>query len=87
MNSRKPTTHAKSVVWRISEAAPLGEWVDKCAPVPRPATDPPEISLGRWISSYDRIEGVSISENVDTVPAELFDELFPADPDPCRGAP
>ena len=77
MNSRKPPTSSKSVVWRISEAAPLGEWVDKGAAQHAPVADAPEITFGSWLSSYDLLEGSSVSESVDTVPGDLFDELFP----------
>lgn len=67
-------------VWRISERAPLGEWVDpssvdESAPLP----ELPEVSSGGWvISSFDLLHGTDISENGegDTVPGELLDELF-----------
>lgn len=67
-------------VWRISEHAPLGEWVDPSGAddnVPPPEL--PEVSSGGWvISSFDLLHGTDISENGegDTVPGELLDELF-----------
>jgi hypothetical protein len=74
-------------VWRISASAPMGEWVDnpalkapKPAPVPVPpkSADPlPEVSYGSWVtSSYDLLDGTDVTEDPDTVPGELFDELF-----------
>jgi hypothetical protein len=82
MNSLKRPKDA-NIVWRISEAAPLGEWVDRSASAPRsPAKDPSEITFGSWFSSFDLQEGASVSEDLDTVPGELFDELFtPKPPD------
>lgn len=77
MNSRKPPMETRNLVWRISEAAPLGEWVDKGAPAHRPpAADAPELTFGSWFSSFDLLDGASVSEAVDTVPGDLFDELF-----------
>lgn len=77
MNSRKPPVETRHRVWRISEAAPLGEWVDKAAAAHRPpAADAPEVTFGSWFSSYDLLDGASVSEAGDTVPSDLFDELF-----------
>ena len=81
MNSRKPPNESKHVVWRISEAAPFGTWIDKGVPARRPpAADPTEITFGSWFSSFDLLDGCSVSEGVDTVPGDLFDELFAAGP-------
>ena len=74
----------KGLVWRISEKAPMGEWVDTSAPPPPPPPAPPapkkdlpEVYSGGWVvSSFDLLAGVDISESPDTVPDELFDELF-----------
>ena len=76
-------------VWRITEQAPQGEWVDRDAPVPsRPASLSPEESSSGWmLSSFDLLKGAEVSEDHDTVPDELFDELFgPQDkkPEPPR---
>jgi hypothetical protein len=77
MNTRKPPMKPKRLVWRISEATPLGEWVDPNVPERRPAIEnPPDSTPGTWVSSYDLLEGSSVSEGVDTVPGELVDELF-----------
>jgi hypothetical protein len=83
MAQRKPAAPAKRLVWRITEAAPLGEFVD---PSLSPAKsrrelspdEPGERSRGGWVvSTFELLNGTDISESADTVPAELFDELFP----------
>lgn len=73
---KKPSPRRK--VWRITEQSPQGEWVDRDAPVPsRPASLSPEESSSSWVlSSFDLLEGADVSEDRDTVPDELFDELF-----------
>lgn len=88
MVQRKPTGPAKKLVWRISESAPLGEFVDPSAPPPAPARrDLPEASSGGWIvSSFELLHGADVSEGPDTVPDQLFDELF-APLQPARKPP
>lgn len=74
------TAPAKRLVWRISQAAPLGEFVDPDAPPPLPDRDAlPEVSSsGGWVvSSFELLHGADVSEGPDTVPDDLFDELFP----------
>ena len=73
-NSSKP---AKRRVWRITATAPLGEFVDPDAPLPRSA--PGDRERGGWaVSSFDLAHGADVSEGADTVPDDLFDELFPS---------
>jgi hypothetical protein len=69
-------------VWRISPSAPKGEWVD-LVPQANPRATPqadkdlPEVSYGTWVtSSYDLLDGADVSDDPDTLPGELFDELF-----------
>ncbi len=80
--SKAPPTR----VWRISPSAPKGEWVD-LVPQARPQANPqanaqagkdlPEVSYGTWVtSSYDLLDGADVSDDPDTLPGELFDELF-----------
>ncbi len=82
MAQRKPPPGPpKRLIWRISESAPLGEFVDPSAPPPASApSDLPEASFsGGWIvSSFELLHGADVSEGTDTVPDELFDELFPS---------
>lgn len=81
----KATPTAKKV-WRISKGAPQGEWVDvKPAPASTLHDDNlPEVSSGSWVtSSYDLLAGSQVIEDPDTLPGDLFDELFA----PGRDAP
>jgi hypothetical protein len=75
----------KKLVWRISERAPKGEWVDPtvtAAGVAGPTDALPEVSSGGWVvSSFDLLNGTDVSEcEDDTLPGDLFDELFAAAP-------
>jgi len=73
----KPKMPAK-LVWRISASAPMGEWVYKLAPpVAKPSMDLPEVSYDSWVtSSYDLLSGSEVCEDADTLPGDLFDDLF-----------
>jgi hypothetical protein len=66
-------------VWRVTANAPQGEYVDLDAPPARPTVvhfDRPEPG---WLqSSFDLSTGLEVVDASDTVPAELFDELFRA---------
>ena len=86
MSRPKPTEPAKKV-WRISESAPMGEWVVKAAPVvAKPSTELPEVSYGSWVtSSYDLLDGSEVIEDPDTLPGDLFDELFAPKPGNSKG--
>ena len=78
-------------VWRISQTHPVGGWVEPgpqaaAAPVyalgqrPSPAVSSalPEVSYGSWVtSSYDLLDGSDVTEDPDTLPGELLDDLFP----------
>ena len=47
-----------------------------------PTKDLPEVHSGGWIvSSFDLLKGADVADDPDTVPDELFDELFPPKPD------
>ena len=76
-----------TMVWRISENTPMGEWVDlRAAPrVPARRNDLPDVEPGTWVrSSFDLLDGIDVNEEEDTVPAELFDELFGPPPGRAR---
>lgn len=69
---------APTKVWRISEAAPMGEWVD-ISLTPRRGKMPPvpEESQGAWVrSSYDLLDGIDVQDDGEPVSDEVFDELF-----------
>ena len=69
----------KRAVWRISEHAPMGEWVDPdAAPATKPALPrpQPEASGSGWIeSSMDLLSGADVSEDHESSPGELFDDV------------
>ena len=75
-------------VWRISQSAPKGEWVDRLAPAtPKPGENVPEVSYGSWVtSSYDLFAGADVIEDPDTLPDDLFDEMFAPKPDSPAGS-
>lgn len=78
MNRRNPPPQKKRLVWRITEIAPMGEWVDPGAAAISAKRDLPEVSSGGWImSSFDLLSGAEVNENPETVPDALFDQLFP----------
>ena len=84
----KKTTAPVKKVWRISESAPMGEWVNEVAPAtPKPSKDLPEVSSGTWVkSSYDLLDGTDVTEDPDALTAELFDELCPPRQDTTKNA-
>lgn len=69
------------VVWRISAAAPMGEFVDlaevaRARTEKRPAKPAPEPREPDF-SSLDLLNGAGVSETpMDTLPGELIDEFF-----------
>jgi len=82
MNRRKPPPKPKKMVWRMTERAPKGEWVDPdliAAAAAAPGSkDSPEVSSGGWVlSSFDLLSGTEISDSPGAVPDDLFDEMFP----------
>lgn len=82
MLQRKPPGPAKKRVWRISKAAPKGEWVEVIKLTKPVTADPgqalPEVTYGSWVtSSYDLLDGTEVIEDDGTLPGELLDELFP----------
>ena len=79
MATMKSPSPKGKLVWRISERAPMGEWVDPAQhDEPTLAPNLPEVSSGGWvISSFDLLHGTDITED-DTIPGDLLDELFPS---------
>lgn len=85
-SSRRTPAKPQKLVWRISERAPLGQWVDPSAKAAgrSPAGLPEVLTGGEWLaSSFDLLSGLDVSEGRATVPVDLFDELFP----PIKSAP
>ncbi|MEO8806219.1 MAG: hypothetical protein ABI433_09055 [Burkholderiaceae bacterium] len=74
----KKAPPTKRAVWRISERAPMGEWVDPdAAPVPETPRKPqPDAGSSGWIeSSMDLLNGTDVSEDHESSPGELFDDV------------
>lgn len=83
---RKGKDKPAKVVWRISAAAPLGEFVDseaerrkpaepKVEPAPVDGSEPP--SERSWhSSSHELTHGIEVTEEpLDTLPDDLFDHF------------
>ncbi|HEY9239357.1 MAG TPA: hypothetical protein VIP10_11010 [Burkholderiaceae bacterium] len=99
MATRKPAPTAKRMIWRITEAAPLGEYVDAnevaaaraataraatSAAVPPPPLPEATVSSGGWVvSSFELLHGADVTEGYDTVPGDLFDSFFAPSPPPA----
>ena len=69
------------LVWRFSESALQGEWVEPGTTDRDISTAAKEVASGSsWASSsFDLLHGVEVTEdNPDTIPGELYDELFDA---------
>ncbi len=78
MVQRKIANEARRRVWRVSESAPLGEFIypDEL-PARRVGAEGPPIDAGWRLSSFELTHGLEVSEApAETVPGELFDELF-----------
>jgi hypothetical protein len=79
----RPASINKRAVWRISDHAPMGEWVDPDAvaapgqaPNKPPQKPPREATSSGWIeSSMDLLNGADVSEDHESSPGELFDDL------------
>jgi hypothetical protein len=67
-----PSTRRR--VWRVTDAAPLGEFVETDSPLPANASDHPE--TGWQQSSWDLAMGLEVRDATDTLSPEAFDALF-----------
>ena len=77
-------------VWRISDRAPLGEWVDPSIPVEAPpdaAAESTNERSGGWLeSSMDLLRGTEVRHDIETEPGELFGEFEPPPKKPPEGS-
>ena len=83
---RKPPPALPRRVWRSTADAPMGEFVD--IDLTRPsATDPSQAQAHARVldpapvvdwrsSSYDLLNGLEVNDDEDSIPGDLFDELF-----------
>ena len=68
-------------VWRMTADAPQGEFVedlpDELSPVAEDGREPPRRSHTNWMaSSHDLLNGLEVSDFADTLPNDLYDDLF-----------
>ena len=78
---RKPASPPRRI-WRATAAAPMGEFVDidlTSAAAPETAQarvlDPAPVADWRS-SSYDLLNGLEVNDDEESIPGDLFDELF-----------
>lgn len=74
-----PTDRGARLVWRMTDSAPMGEFVNPADLKRDPhAKDQPEVTLGGgWIaSSFDLLHGTDVTDYPDTVTPAQFDALF-----------
>ena len=79
MVQRKSASATRRRVWRVTEAAPLGEFVypDELTTSKPMAADSEPVDPGWRMSSFELTHGLEVSEApADTVPGDIFDELF-----------
>lgn len=83
MSRKKPPPHVVKLVWRITDEAPMGEYVD--ANAPRKASDL-NAAEGRspgWTdSSFDLLHGADVTHDPEDLPPDLLHELFRDDDGP-----
>ncbi len=80
---RKPPSPPRRV-WRVTPDAPMGELVD--IDLTRPAATDAPLAPVRVLdpapvidwrsSSYDLLNGLEVNDDEDSIPGDLFDELF-----------
>ena len=76
VHRRNSVGHVTRRVWRITPNAPHGEYVDPDQQ-PEELTHPPEKPEPGWlVSSFELTHGLDVSDETDTIPGELFDEIF-----------
>lgn len=85
MRKARDAQHLYRRVWRVSAEAPLGEVVEieiesdpteVLARRPEASNSAVPRDFGWRQSSLELSDGLEVSENEDTVPADLWDELF-----------
>ena len=81
---RKKTAPARRI-WRVTPEAPKGVFVDIDLTMPSPAAAAPEAApkvldpapVVDWrSSSYDLLKGLEVNDDEESIPGDLFDELF-----------
>jgi len=69
------------LVWRMTDANPMGSYVDRGPSAKAVRVPQPEVVSGNLVdSSFDLLQGTDVSDNPDTLSPELLDELFGGGP-------
>jgi hypothetical protein len=77
MAKTNPSRARQRLVWRVTANAPLGEYIDPDkVPAPEPAAPVEAQEPGWLLSSFELSSGLQVTDESDTIPAELFDTLF-----------
>ena len=68
--------HKPRRVWRVTQNAPQGEYIDPDN-LPQPLARPLERPEPGWlVSTFELTHGLDVTDETDTLPGDLFDELF-----------
>lgn len=78
MPRKKVLSDRPKLVWRISESAPMGEFIDHDAPKKAASrSEADEVTTASWVeSSFDLLHGTDVTEYHDTLTPEALDDLF-----------
>lgn len=83
MTRKQPPPHVARLVWRITDEAPMGEYVRMATAAKDVGTrpkEPTEIYSGGWVdSSFDLLHGTDVSDATDTLSPDQLDDLFRPD--------
>lgn len=83
---KSPSQSARRRVWRITERAPQGEWIDPAEAAALGGQVHPEPGSRSWnAASLDLLQGTEVTEfSQDTLPSAFYDDSFepPAPPAP-----
>ena len=75
MVQRKRVDKSKRLVWRVTANSPLGEFVDPDEPS-LPAETRERTDRSFLVSTFELAHGLEVTDETDTIPGDLFDELF-----------
>jgi hypothetical protein len=66
----------RRTVWRVTAATPLGEYIDPDAPRAAPPVRIERTEPGWLQSSFELADGLESKDVSDSLPGEVFDQLF-----------
>lgn len=78
MSRKKPPPHVVKLVWRITDEAPMGTYVDPNEA--KKGKEPTEVFRGGWVdSSFDLLQGADVADATESISPAQLDELFGSD--------